>query len=101
MRHMTGSAYGQFEKPVKMYREETMAGIIADEAKHDTSRGFAGCYYMETLSLGPAFLASFIEPGSGGAASPRRWTPTSAPPECGWSARTCHRSRTGSPSTPM
>ena len=49
-----------------MYRGETMAGIIADEAKHDTSRGFAGGYYMETLSLGPAFLAAFIEPGEWG-----------------------------------
>jgi len=61
MRHMAGSAYATFEKPVRMYRGETMAGIIADEAKHHTSRGFAGGYYMETLSLGPAFLASFIE----------------------------------------
>jgi choline dehydrogenase-like flavoprotein len=66
MRHMTGSAYATFDKPVRMYRGETMAGIIADEAKHDTSRGFAGGYYMETLSLGPAFLASFVEPGEWG-----------------------------------
>jgi choline dehydrogenase-like flavoprotein len=66
MRHTTGSVYAQFEQPVRMYRGETMAGIIADEARHDTVRGFAGGYYMETLSLGPAFLASFIEPGSWG-----------------------------------
>ena len=66
MRHMTGSAYATFEQPVRMYRGETMAGIIADEAKHDTSRGFAGGYYMETLSLGPAFLAAFVEPGEWG-----------------------------------
>ena len=66
MRHMTGSAYATFERPVRMYRGETMAGIIADEAKHDTSRGFAGGYYMETLSLGPAFLAAFVEPGEWG-----------------------------------
>jgi choline dehydrogenase-like flavoprotein len=66
MRHMTGSAYATFEQPVRMYRGETMAGIIADEAKHDTGRGFAGGYYMETLALGPAFLASFIEPGEWG-----------------------------------
>ena len=63
---MTGSAYAKFEQPVRMYRGETMAGIIADEAKHDTVRGFAGGYYMETLSLGPAFLASFVEPGEWG-----------------------------------
>ena len=49
-----------------MYRGETMAGIIADEAKHDPNRGFAGGYYLETLSLGPAFLASFVEPGEWG-----------------------------------
>ena len=66
MRHMTGSAYAQFDKPVRMYRGETMAGIIADEARHDTSRGFAGGYYMETLALGVPFYASFVEPGSWG-----------------------------------
>ncbi|MEB0303351.1 GMC family oxidoreductase, partial [Mucilaginibacter sp. 5C4] len=43
-----------------------MAGIIADEARHDERRGFAGGYYLETLSLGPAFLAAFADPGSWG-----------------------------------
>ena len=66
MRHMTGSAYATFDQPVRMYRGETMAGIIADEAKHDPSRGFAGGYYMETLSLGVPFFASFVEPGEWG-----------------------------------
>ncbi|MGI8882052.1 MAG: GMC family oxidoreductase [Jatrophihabitans sp.] len=66
LRHMTASAYARFEQPVHMYRGETMAGIIADEAKHDTSRGFCGGYYLETLALGPSFLASFVEPGSWG-----------------------------------
>lgn len=66
MRHMTGSMYARFDKPVHMFRGETMAGIIADEAKHDPSRGFVGGYYMETLSLGPSFLASFVEPGAWG-----------------------------------
>ena len=71
MRHMTGSVYAPFDEPVRMYRGETMAGIIADEARHDTSRGFAGGYYMETLSLGPAFLAAFVDPGEWGRRSPR------------------------------
>ena len=66
MRHLTGTAYAKFDKPVRMHRGETMAGIIADEARHDTDRGFAGGFYMETLSLGPAFLASFFEPGAWG-----------------------------------
>ncbi|WP_353649928.1 GMC family oxidoreductase [Nakamurella sp. A5-74] len=66
LRHLTGSVYARFEDPVRMYRGETMAGIIADEAKHDPSRGFVGGFYLETLSLGPAFLASFVEPGEWG-----------------------------------
>ncbi len=66
MRHLTGSAYARCDKPVHRCRGETMAGIIADEARHDPSRGFPGGYYMETLALGPAFLASFIEPGTWG-----------------------------------
>ena len=57
MRHTTGSVYAKFDKPVHMYRGETMAGLIADESRHDPDRGFAGGYYMETIALGPAFLA--------------------------------------------
>ncbi|MGD8214543.1 GMC family oxidoreductase [Aestuariimicrobium sp. Y1814] len=66
MRHMTASAYAAFDKPVRMYRGETMAGIIADNAIHDPNRGFAGGYYMETLSLGVPFMAAFVEPGTWG-----------------------------------
>ncbi len=36
MRHMTGSVYAAFKEPVHMYRGTTMAGIIRDEAAHDT-----------------------------------------------------------------
>lgn len=66
MRHMTGSVYAHFDKPVRMYRGETMAGNISDESGHNPGRGFAGGYYIQTISLGPAFLASFIEPGAWG-----------------------------------
>ncbi|WP_029151093.1 GMC family oxidoreductase [Microbacterium indicum] len=66
MRHLTGSVYARFDKPVHMYRGETMAGLIADESVHDPRRGFVGGYYMETISLGPAFLASFADPGAWG-----------------------------------
>jgi choline dehydrogenase-like flavoprotein len=66
MRHMTGSVYGIFEKPVHMYRGTTMAGIISDEAKHDPKRGFAGGYELETLSLGLPFMAAFLDPGAWG-----------------------------------
>src|SRR5689334_7937631 len=39
MRHMTGSVYASFDKPVHMYRGTTMAGIVTDESKNDTARG--------------------------------------------------------------
>ena len=66
MRHMTGSVYGVFEKPVKMWRGTTMAGIIQDEARLDPKRGFVGGYELETLSLGLPFMAAFLNPGAWG-----------------------------------
>lgn len=66
MRHMTGSVYALFDKPVNMYRGTTMAGIISDEGKNDPSRGFVGGYEMETLSLGMPFTPSFLNPGAWG-----------------------------------
>jgi choline dehydrogenase-like flavoprotein len=66
MRHTTASVYAIFERPVHMYRGTTMAGIIQDEARHDPSRGFAGGYELETLSLGLPFMAAFLDPGAWG-----------------------------------
>lgn len=67
MRHTTGSVYAVFDKPVHMYRGTTMAGIVQDEAKHDPARGFVGGYELETISLGIAFYAAFLDPGAWGA----------------------------------
>src|ERR1700754_1810286 len=66
MRHMTGSVYAVFDKPVHMYRGTTMAGIIRDEAGHKPDRGFAGGYELETLSIGVPFMAAFLDPGAWG-----------------------------------
>ncbi|MEP0961796.1 MAG: GMC family oxidoreductase [Roseobacter sp.] len=66
MRHMTGSVYGVFDKPVKMWRGTTMAGIVQDESRHDPERGFVGGYELETLSLGLPFMAAFLDPGAWG-----------------------------------
>ncbi|MDJ0934431.1 MAG: GMC family oxidoreductase [Kiloniellales bacterium] len=66
MRHMTGSVYATFDKPVNMYRGTTMAGIITDESINDPSRGFVGGYEMETLALGIPFMAAFLDPGAWG-----------------------------------
>ncbi len=66
MRHMTGSVYATFNRRVNMYRGTTMAGIIMDESRNDSSRGFVGGYEMETLSLGLPFMAAFLIPGGWG-----------------------------------
>jgi choline dehydrogenase-like flavoprotein len=66
MRHMTGSVYAIFDKPVHFYRGTTMAGIISDESRNNTQRGFVGGYEMETLALGLPFMAAFLNPGDWG-----------------------------------
>lgn len=66
MRHLTGSVYSIFDRPVNMYRGTTMAGIIMDESKNDPERGFVGGYELETLSLGLPFMAAFLDPGAWG-----------------------------------
>jgi choline dehydrogenase-like flavoprotein len=66
MRHTTASVYAVFERPVRMYRGTTMAGIITDESGNDPSRGFVGGYELETLSLGLPFMAAFLNPGAWG-----------------------------------
>ena len=65
-RHMTGSVYAEMPEEVHMYRGTTMAGIVSDEARLDTSRGFAGGYELETLSLGLPFMPAFLDPGAWG-----------------------------------
>jgi len=67
MRHMSDTCWGVFDKPVHFYRGNTMAGIVEDEAYNDPdSRGFVGGFYMETIHLGPAFMASFMNPHTWG-----------------------------------
>ena len=100
MRHTTGSVYATFENPVHMYRGTTMAGIVRDEARFDTSRGFAGGYELETLSLGLPFMAAFLNPGAWGRSFTSPWMATTIWPGCGSWARTCPRKPTGSRRTP-
>ena len=66
MRHMTASVYAAFDRPVRMWRGTTMAGIVTDESRHDPSRGFVGGFEFETLSLGIPFMAAFLNPGAWG-----------------------------------
>jgi choline dehydrogenase-like flavoprotein len=58
MRHMSGAVWAEFDKPVRMYRGNTMAGCIKDERFHRPNREFVGGYYMQTLHLGLSFFAT-------------------------------------------
>ena len=58
MRHMSGAVWAVFDKPVRMYRGNTMAGCIKDERYHTPRREFVGGYYMQTLHLGLSFFAA-------------------------------------------
>ena len=49
-----------------MYRGTSIGAVVADEARHDASRGFNGGYYLEGLSLGLPFMAAFMQPGGWG-----------------------------------
>ncbi len=66
MRHMSDTCWAIFDEPVHFYRGNTMAGIVEDEARNDPDRGFVGGFYMETIHLGPAFMAAFMNPHSWG-----------------------------------
>jgi choline dehydrogenase-like flavoprotein len=66
MRHVSGTVFGIFEQPVRMYRGNVMAGIIKDESHFRPERGFAGGYFFETLALAPTFLALQMQPGKWG-----------------------------------
>ena len=63
---MTGSVYAVFDKPVRMWRGTTMAGIVTDEAANNPQRGFVGGFEIETLSIGLPFMAAFLDPGAWG-----------------------------------
>lgn len=66
MNHATAVGAAIFEKPVYMYRGTSLAAVVADEARHDPSRGFNGGYYLEGLSIGLPFMAAFLKPGGWG-----------------------------------
>jgi choline dehydrogenase-like flavoprotein len=64
--HLTGNVFAQFDRPVNFHRGETMAGIVADESRHDPDRPFVGGYYLELLAMGPIGLARFARPHAWG-----------------------------------
>ena len=67
MRHMTGSVYAQFEKPVRFYRGETMAGHHRRrvDARRD-ARLLRRLLPGDCWRSARPFLAAFLDPGGWG-----------------------------------
>lgn len=63
LRHIVQTVWSVFDQPVHMYRGELMAGLVADFAPHQPSRGFAGGYYIELNAMGLPATAAYLEPG--------------------------------------
>ena len=53
MRHTFGHAVAVMPKPVNYHRGTRQSGSIFDEQYHESERGFAGGYILETLGLDP------------------------------------------------
>jgi choline dehydrogenase-like flavoprotein len=63
MRHVMGTVWSVFDKPVRHYRGESMPGLVADEVAHDPARGFVGGYYIELNAISLPAIAMLLQPG--------------------------------------
>ena len=63
MRHVMGTLWSVFEEPVRLYRGESMPGLVADEAVHAPKRGFVGGYYIELNAVSLPAMAVLLRPG--------------------------------------
>ena len=48
---ITGFVWGIFDKPIYSWRGASLAGVVEDEAMNNLSRGFAGGYRIELVTL--------------------------------------------------
>lgn len=66
MTHTTAGVYGEFEKPVHMYKSTVVPGIVHEWKDNDPSRGHYAGYELEILHLGLPFMSAFLNPGVSG-----------------------------------
>jgi choline dehydrogenase-like flavoprotein len=66
MPHTSGAVFGVMPGEVNFHRGTQQAGLIADESRHDPSRGFAGGYLLETLAGSLSLIATSLSPGGWG-----------------------------------
>ena len=63
--------YGEFDRPVHMYRGVQGPGVLLDESHHDPARGFAGGVVMMPFGTGLFGYAATLDPGGWGRARAR------------------------------
>ncbi len=68
MRHVVGSVFAEFDKPVNMHRGVQVAGLVCDEARHDPERGFAGGFNILAANCGLPVYAASLKPRAWGRA---------------------------------
>jgi len=62
MRHVFGFVLARMPGKVNMYKGIVQAGSLEHEAHHDTSRGFASGYHIETVSMSPSGVTRIVLP---------------------------------------
>ncbi|SMF49063.1 Choline dehydrogenase [Tistlia consotensis] len=63
LRHVIATVWSVFPEPVRMYRGETMGGLVTEMSAHEPERGFVGGYYIELNAMGLPATAAFVDPG--------------------------------------
>jgi choline dehydrogenase-like flavoprotein len=91
MQHTTGSVYGVFDKPVRMYRGTTMAGIVRDDSVNNHPEGLSAAMNSKRSPSDCRFLLPSLTRAAGVGSSPVPSIITRTSPACGSSAKTCHK----------
>ncbi len=59
MHHVAGGVMAIMPGEVNMYQGAQVAGVLLDETRHDTSRGFSGGFLLHFSGYGPVSVAMF------------------------------------------
>lgn len=66
MRHVLAAVVGVMPGEVHLYKGAQLAGVVKDEMRHDTSRGFFGGFQIHTVPFTPEFFARTLPLGNWG-----------------------------------
>lgn len=66
MRHVITAMVSVMPGEVHFYKGAQIAGVVRDETRHDTSRGFFGGFQIHTVPFTPGYLANTLFPDKWG-----------------------------------